>query len=148
MRRKKHFNMSNHFWVIELWKVASSGTAKSQIWGREFSSSFVLYALFYEWDTKKMVQSFAVIARLWSATALPVAHLLEAEVPMVWQCPNGAPYLTRSSVKRTWGMWTPSSNHSYTQPSARARPALPCQQPQRTTLPGLCFVFPSQTFSW
>ena len=55
MRRKKHFDIYNHFWVIELWKVASSGTAKSQIWGREFSSSFVLYVsthnqIFHFWQ--------------------------------------------------------------------------------------------------
>ena len=33
-----------HFWVIEVWKVASSGTSKSQFWQKQFSSYFVLYA--------------------------------------------------------------------------------------------------------
>ena len=43
MRTKNIFYISNHLWVIELWKVASCGTAKSQICRRNISSSFVLY---------------------------------------------------------------------------------------------------------
>ena len=47
MGRKKLVDISSRFWVIEVWKVASSGTLKLQFWRREFSSSFVLYDFTY-----------------------------------------------------------------------------------------------------
>ena len=36
MGRKKHVDISSCLWVIEVWKVASCGTSKSQFWRREF----------------------------------------------------------------------------------------------------------------
>ena len=71
MGRKKLVDISSCFWVIEVWKVASSGTSKSQFWWLEFSSYFVLYGLKYA------VLPFAMFS-----------HLIVEYVMPLWERPS------------------------------------------------------------